>query len=95
MKAYGITAQELRDLVDAVGIIEAHTGERLLPHEVGDVLGYYCDDGNPLNYRGEEENARKINAAGALIAIALGDDRPEFRQMIEKAEADKREGGAL
>ena len=80
-----MTAQELRDLTDAVAFIEAHTGERLEPKEVGDVLGYYCDDGNPLNYRGDETDyIRKLNAAGAVIALALGDDRPEFHAMIQK-----------
>ena len=85
MKAHGLTAQEMRDLVDAVAFVEAHTGERMEPQEVGDVLGYYCDDGNALNYRGEEtDHTRKLNAAGAIIALALGDDRPEFYAMIEK-----------
>jgi len=85
MKAHTLTAQELRDLVDAVGFIENHTGARLEPQEVGDVLGYYCDDGNPLRYRGTPDDyTHKLNKAGAIIALALGDDRPEFHEMIQK-----------
>ncbi len=68
MKAYGMTAQELRELVDAVALVEAQTGERLEPQEVGDVLGFFYS----------EEGARPIDGAAALLAIALGDDRPEF-----------------
>ena len=85
MKAHGLTAQEMRELVDAVAFIEAHTGERLEPQEVGDVLGFFCDDGAGGEYLGDQtELTRKLNAAGAIIALALGDDRPEFHAMIEK-----------
>jgi hypothetical protein len=67
MKAYGITAEDLRDLVDAVAIVEKYNGERL-EEDMGGVLDFFY----------HEEGLRPLDAAVARIAIALGDDRPEF-----------------
>ena len=78
MKVYGIKAQELRDLVDAVALVEKEMGERLEPQDVGDVLGFLYSEG---------DNS-PLGVAIARIALALGDDRPEFhaiawRQSVE------------
>jgi len=73
MKAYGMTAQELRDLADAVAIVEEASGARL-ESDIGGVLGFYYNEGG----------TRPVDVAIARIALALGDDRPEFHEMIQK-----------
>jgi hypothetical protein len=74
MKAYGMTAQELREIADAVATVEAYAGARLHPQEVGDVLGLYY----------KEDGAGVLDVACARLALALGDDRPEFRATLER-----------
>lgn len=73
MKAYGMTAQELRELADAVAIVEDTSGARL-ESDIGGVLDFYYS----------EEGTRPIDGAVARIAIALGDDRPEFYTTIAR-----------
>ena len=74
MKAYGLTVQEIRELVDAVAIVEDASGLEFEEDTGGVLANYYS-----------EEGLRRIDLACARLALALGDDRPEFRRTLERA----------
>lgn len=73
MKAYGLTVQEIRELVDAVAIVEDASG-----------LEFEEDTGGVLANHYNAEGLRRIDVACARLALALGDDRPEFRRTLER-----------
>lgn len=75
VKAYGLTVEEIRELVDAVAIVEEASGVQL-EEDTGGILAHYYN----------EQGLRPLDLACARLALALGDDRPEFRETLARAE---------